>query len=184
MVQEQNVLHSMSNELKENFTNSLSIDSREAYEFYRQKRKRTAEGINEYNLYKKAVSGLFNVIYNMMVESEGGVYIDGIGYFCNIAYPNMWKDGKGKSLFQKIKKYQYYFPYFVPDVELKGWTLSDAFEEKLERKLNAQSIEYKLHFDLVDTIRIANDYSKKSVNHRKHKGEFNYRSQLIKKLNK
>lgn len=174
----------MPKELKENFPEANSLLSREAYDFYKTKRKRVAEGINEYNLYKKAVSGLFNVVSDMMVESEGGVYLEGFGYLCNIAYPNMWKDGKGKSLFQKIKKYQYYFPHFVPDVELKDWTMSDAFEDKLERKLNAQDIKYKLHFDLVDTIRIANDYSKKARNHRKVRGEFDYRSKLIKKLNK
>ncbi len=119
-----------------------------------------------------------------MVESEGGVYLEGLGYFCNIAYPNLWKDGQGKSLFQKLRKYQYYFPYFIPDYELRGWTMSDAFEDKLERKLNAQTIKYKLHFDLVDTMRLALDYTKKSVNSRKHKGEFDYRGQLIKKLNR
>lgn len=169
-------------ELKENFPESQSLLSREAYDFYRAKRKKTAKGIDEYNLYKKAISGLFNVVGNMMVESEGGVYIEGFGYLCNIAYPNKWKDGKGKSLFQKIKKYQYYFPYFYPDVELKGWTMSDSFESKLERKLNAQDIKYKLHFDLVGTMRIANDYSKKARNHRKVRGEFKYNSRLIKKL--
>ncbi len=172
----------MAKELKNNFTNYQSLTSREAYDFYRQKRKNIAPGIDEYNLYKKAVSGMFNVIKDMMVESEGGVYIEGLGYFCNIAYPNEWKTGKGKSLFQKIKKYQYYFPYFIPDVELKGWTLSDAFEEKLERKLNSQEIKYKLHFDLVESMRIANDVATKYKNHRKHKGNFDYRGKLINKL--
>lgn len=173
-------------ELNQNFENCKSLISREAYNFYKQKRKSVAEGINEYNLYKKAISGIFNIIGDMMVESEGGVYIEGIGYFCNIAYPKEWKAGniRSKSLFQKLKKYQYYFPYFIPDVELKGWTMSDSFEDKIERKLNKQEIKYKLHFDLVDTIRVANDYAKKSINHRKVRGEFDYRSQLIKKLNK
>lgn len=174
----------MLKELNKNFSDSQSLLSREAYDFYRAKRKRAVSSINEYNLYKKTISGLFNVVSDMMVQSEGGVYIEGFGYLCNIAYPNLWKDGKGKSLFQRIKKYQYYFPYFIPDVELKDWTMSDAFENKLERKLNAQDIKYKLHFDLVDTIRIANDYSKKARNHRKVRGEFDYRSKLIKKLNK
>lgn len=174
----------MLKELNKNFPDSQSLLSREAYDFYRAKRKRAVNSINEYNLYKKTISGLFNVVSDMMVQSEGGVYIEGFGYLCNIAYPNLWKDGKGKSLFQRIKKYQYYFPYFIPDVELKDWTMSDAFENKLERKLNAQDIKYKLHFDLVDTIRIANDYSKKARNHRKVRGEFDYRSKLIKKLNK
>lgn len=174
----------MLKELNKNFPDSQSLLSREAYDFYRAKRKRAVSSINEYNLYKKTISGLFNVVSDMMVQSEGGVYIEGFGYLCNIAYPNLWKDGKGKSLFQRIKKYQYYFPYFIPDVELKNWTMSDAFENKLERKLNAQDIKYKLHFDLVDTIRIANDYSKKARNHRKVRGEFDYRSKLIKKLNK
>lgn len=176
----------MSKELKQNFPNYSTLYSRKAYDFYRQKRKTPAEGINEYNLYKKAVSGLFNVISDMMTESEGGVYIEGIGYFCNIAYPNEWKinNTKGKSLFQKLKKYQYYFPYFFPDIELRGWSMSDSFEDKLERKLNAQNIKYKLHFDIVDTLRIANDVSKKYKNHRKVRGDFEYRSRLIKKLNK
>jgi hypothetical protein len=176
----------MSKELEKNFPDASSLLSREAYDFYRENRKKAATGINEYNLYKKSISGIFNIVGDMMVESEGGVYLEGFGYLCNIAYPNEWKAGniKSKSLFQKIKKYQYYFPYFIPDVELKEWTMSDAFEDKVKRKLNAQDIKYKLHFDLVDTMRIANDYSKKSVNHRKIRGEFDYRSQLIKKLNR
>lgn len=184
-VLEQNVLQSMSKELKENFTNSISLESREAYEFYRQKRKRTVKGIDDYQTYRKAISGLFNVVSTMMAESEGGVYLEGLGYFCNIAYPKEYKSGSTKgSLFQRLKRYQYYFPYFIPDAELRGWTMSSAFEDKLERKMNAQDIKYKLHFDLVDTMRLAHDYAKKSINHRKHKGEFDYRGQLIKKLNK
>lgn len=176
----------MSKELQKNFPNYETLTSRKAYDFYRKNRKRCPKGINEFNLYKKAIEGLFTVIKDMMVESEGGVYIDGFGYLCMIAHPNEWKERntKGKSLFQRLKKHQYYFPYFVPDYELREWTLSDAFEDKLIRKANAQDIEYKLHFDIVETIRIANDYSKKSVNHRKHKGEFDYRGQLIKKLSK
>lgn len=176
----------MSKELQNNFPNYETLTSRKAYDFYRKNRKRCPSGINEYNLYKKAISGIFNIIGTMMVESEGGVYIEGFGYLCMIAYPNEWKDRntRGKSLFQRLKKHQYYFPYFIPDVELKGWTLSEAFEDKLIRKAHAQDIKYKLHFDIVNTIRIANDYSKKAVNHRKSRGEFDYRGQLIKKLNK
>jgi hypothetical protein len=175
----------MSKELKKNFPNCQTLTSREAYDFYRLKRKKVAIGINDYNLYKKAIEGLFIVIKDMMVESEGGVYVDGLGYLCNIAYPKEWKSGSKKgSLFQRIKKYQYYFPYLIPDIELKDWSMSDSFEDKLERKLNLQDIKYKLHFDIVKTIRVAHDYSKKSVDHRKIRGEFNYRGQLIKKLNK
>lgn len=172
-------------ELKKNFTNYQSLTSREAYEFYREKRKKVAPGINDYNLYKKSIEGLFTVIKDMMVESEGGVYLDGLGYLCMIAYPKEYKSsGKKTSLFQRVKKYQYYFPYLITDFELKDWTMSDSFEDKLERKANAQEIKYKLHFDLVDTMRIAQDYTKKSVDSRKVRGEFRYNSRLIKKLNK
>ncbi len=175
----------MSKELNKHFTNSISLESREAYEFYRLKRKKAVQGINDYQTYTKAISGLFNVVKDMMCESEGGVYLEGLGYLCMIAYPKEWKSGTSKgSLFQRLKRYQYYFPYFIPDYELRGWTMSDSFESKLERKMNAQDIKYKLHFDLVDTMRLAHDYSKKSINHRKYKGEFDYRGNLIKKLNK
>lgn len=175
----------MSKELKNNFTNYQTLTSREAYEFYRLKRKKAVKGIDDYQTYTKAINGLFNVVKDMMCESEGGVYLEGFGYLCMIAYPKEYKSGSTKgSLFQRLKRYQYYFPYFLPDYELRGWTMSDAFEDKLERKMNAQDIKYKLHFDLVDTMRLALDYTKKSVNSRKHRGEFDYRGQLIKKLNK
>lgn len=175
----------MSKELNKNFVNSGSLLSREAYEFYKLKRKKVSKGMNDFNLYKKSISGLFNIISNMMVESEGGVYLDGFGYLCNVAYPKEYKaTGKKTSLFQRFKKYQYYFPYLIPDIELQDWTMSDSFEDKLERKLNAQDIKYKLNFDIADTMRIAQDYSIKAMNHRKVRGEFDYRGRLIKKLNK
>lgn len=175
----------MSKELKQNFTNSQSLISREAYYFYRQNRKKVAVGINDYNLYKKAISGLFNMIGDILTESEGGVYLEGLGYLCMVAYPKEYKSsGKKVSLFQRVKTYQYYFPYLFTDIELDGWSMSDSFQTKLERKMNSKDIKYKLHFDLVDTIRIANDYAKKSVDHRKIRGEFDYRGRLIKKLNK
>lgn len=173
----------MSKQLKNNFPNYQSLISREAYEFYKIKRKRVAIGINDYNLYKKSISGLFNMIGDMLTESEGGVYLEGLGYLCMISYPKEYKSsGKKVSLFQRVKTYQYYFPYLIPDFEVKEWTMSDSFEDKLERKANAQDVKYKLHFDLIDTMRIARDYTKKSVDHRKIRGEFNYRGQVIKKL--
>lgn len=176
----------MSKELENNFPNSQSLISREAYDFYRKNRKAPAKQIDDYTLYKKAMSGLFRVIGDMMIESEGGVYIDGFGYLCNIAYPNEWKTigQQPKSLFQRLKKYQHYFPYYIPDVEFKAFTMSEAFESQLVRKIHAQDIKYKLHFDLVESMRIAHDVILKHHNHRRIKGEFDYRGRLLKKINK
>lgn len=121
------------------------ILSREAYDFYRQERFHCAKGIDQYNYFVKSVSGIFSIIKEMMLNSKGGVYIEGLGYFCFVKYKNKRRYGKG--LIKRKKAL--YFPYFFPDSKLKEWTMSDAFNFDIH--LLKAGKEYNLYFNLCDS---------------------------------
>lgn len=151
--------------MAKSFIKETSLLDREVYEFYKENRKKVANGLNDYNLFKKAVSGLMLVIRDMMVQGQGGVYIEGLGYFCNVMYPKKYKmRGKDIPFFRRIEKQQYFFPYFFPDFEMTDWTFSDMFEIHAHDKSNITRRDYKLHFDLCQTVRIAQDYAVKQKN--------------------
>ncbi len=131
-----------------NFQKICSLLDREAYDFYRTNRKEVAQGLNDFNLYKKAVSGLFMLMNRMIEESEGGVYIDNLGYFCYVVYPQKSKFFKNyKSVILRNKRYYVYQKSFFPDenVNLLRFITKDMKTIK----------KYKLHFDICQSKREA-----------------------------
>lgn len=128
------------------FLNYVSLQDREVYEFYKAHRYRVAPGINDFNLFKKAVAGFFELMANYIKESEGGVYIENLGYFCYIISPKKKLPVKIKntnlSLLERYKKLYNYSPYFFPDEQLSNFTASRTliFLPTTKKK--------KLHFDI------------------------------------
>ena len=97
---------------KYEFVHKVSLLDREAYDFYRKNRTSVAKGINDFNLYKKAVSGLCLVIRDMMYQSVGGVSIDYFGYLCFVMTEKRVRNRKVKSVrlrLNKIPRYQLWF---------------------------------------------------------------------------
>lgn len=164
------------------FNSPLEITDRKVYDFYRQNRKKVAKGLNQYNLWVKAINGLFLTIRDMAVQSEGGVHVEGLGYFCNIVRPKKRKLRIKNSLFS-IKK-TYYIPHLFTDVELQDWTMSDAFDFWYRWHIKKLSRNYKIHPELIDNMRITADFASKLEQHTKWQKEFDYRSMLLDKLNK
>lgn len=160
------------------FIKYQTLDSREAYDFYRATRRRKPREIDQYMLFAKCVRGMMMTLSKMIEGSEGGVYIQGLGYFCCLKSREKQKrrgHKPTKSLLLKIKKIHMYTPYFVPDKELKGWTMSDTACTGLKKKVNTSGIEYKLHFDACITSRIAEDFSKKSFSMKKMGLQLNFK---------
>lgn len=64
-----------------------SISSRECYDYYRKNRKSVSKAIDQYKYFEKTIGALTNVIANLLIDGErgGGVYIEGLGYFANLA---------------------------------------------------------------------------------------------------
>jgi len=156
------------------------ITSREAYEYFRKNRKFNIKAIDQYNYYKKAVEGLFFTIREILSESQGGVYIEGLGYFCFVIYPKkMKKKGKklqNESLFRSIRKKNTYFLYFFPDLELEGYILTENKYIPIEAKRE----DYKLHFNICQNYRINRLITRRKQNFRN--GEFDYKTELTTKI--
>lgn len=68
------------------------------YEFYRKNRRKVAKGIDQYMLWKKAISGLLIAIKELVEERENGVYIKDFGYLC------LEKAGTRRKKISPIKK--------------------------------------------------------------------------------
>lgn len=152
------------NNIDKHIRNTTFITTREAYDFYREHRHKVAKSIDQYNYFVKAVEGLFTVIHNMLVDSQGGVYMPGFGYFAYVRFPKKMKV-RTKSLIKHRK--EKYFPYFFPDKALKKWTMDRAFKIQVRKHSYAQNIEKKLHFDLCKSYRTATIEANKNANARK-----------------
>ena len=144
------------NRPEEKFKEFRSLLDRDAYEFYRQNRRRCSVGINEYNLYKKTVNGLFAELSRMIPSVQGGVYITDLGYFCYIVNPKKMI-GSGKkigSIISRLKKRTLFTPYFFPDEPFKEFTMHGAFYRMMHERMKRDEF-YKLHFDLCEANREA-----------------------------
>jgi len=119
---------------------------REFYEYYREHRTKVCKGINDYNLFKKAVSGLLSVIRRKASEVEGGVHIKKLGYFRYVQSKNERKKRKKtKSFFEKTVKYKNYFFYISLDEKFDGW----QYSPKLMCDMHKKNIEYKNHIKAI-----------------------------------
>lgn len=143
------------------FLNSFDITDREFYDFYREHRRYRPKAVNQYNYFVKTISGIMYVIHRMLAESQGGVYIEGWGYFACVKHPKK-RRRKGSLTIRKNK----YSPYFFPEKSLEDWTMSGTFEHITKTKIDGNNIEYKLHFDLCQSFRLASTFSKNSIRKR------------------
>jgi len=139
------------------------ITDREAYDFYRNYRYNVCKGIDQYNYYVKALNGIFILLKKMLAESEGGVYIEGLGYFCMVKGNPRRK--RRKSLLMKNIKYDFYFPYFFPDLEFKHWKMDRTFDKSLKFIIRQHNVKRKLYFDVCESIRVAERYARRLLRH-------------------
>lgn len=114
---------------------------RDFYNYYKENRKKSVEPIDQYKLFVKAVNGLMELLRRQILETEGGVYINGFGYFCYVKNAEKRRRvGNNLSFFQRMKKVDKYTYWFFPDNNFKDWYIeADAMKPKLDN--------YKLHFD-------------------------------------
>jgi len=133
------------------YTRMGTLTDRKAYDFFKKNRKRKCKGINQYNLFVKAVSGIFYEIKRQLVNSEGGVYIEGVGYFCNIlSKPKVRKIRSPKKL-ADFKKDHYYFPVFFPIDRFKMWSMDYTFSFHTEKAIRWNK-RYKCHLSIIKSL--------------------------------
>jgi len=144
---------------KKEFLQYTDLESRESYEWYRKKRKRTSNNATrQYNTYIKAVKGLLTVIRDLLEQSEGGVYIEGWGYFFKLKVREFVRRNTFEErLLHQHKKVTYYESTFHPDPEFEGWTMDRTFERYIKDNLPEK---YKIHFDIREAHRIAKQFER------------------------
>lgn len=158
------------------FLREHQLTSRECYEYYKKHRKWNSPTINQYNYFVKALEGFFIIVQKMMIQSEGGVYLRGLGYFACVLTGKKRKTKfvKTKSLVVKTKRPYKYVPYFFPEEDMKKWTMEDTFMPINKDRINASKINHKLHFDICRAYKVSEAYANKLFQHRAHKGEFKF----------
>jgi|SRR6187402_1953186 len=139
----------------EYFTEVHELVDREFYDFYREHRTHQALAIDQYNYFEKAVGGILKSLKKVTVETNGGVHIKGLGYFCHIKTKNRRKAPAEKNPLKKnIKKHNHYF-WFYPDEDLKGWYLEPTliYYPKLKQYyVIPESVEMKYSFESYNKI--------------------------------
>lgn len=96
---------------------------REFYDFYREHRTHQALAIDQYNYFEKAVGGMLKSLKKLTVETNGGVHIKGLGYFCHVRSKVKRRyTGEKNPLKKHIKRYTHYL-WFYPEEDLRDWYL-------------------------------------------------------------
>jgi len=157
---------------------SVSVTSREAYDYYRKNRKRTAKGLLTYERYTKSVGAMFTEIRNMMLEAEAGVHLEGLGYFCFIMNPRKTRKklpscSPHKTDFEYLKKKHKYYPYFFGyQVYSVKWSMSMAFKTTFNYDLK-QAVKSGRRYRMIYTQLIALQKANRQTKNNKNKGKTN-----------
>lgn len=148
------------------FIKYQDISSRESYEYYKKNRKSVAKGINQYNLFRKRVEGLFNLIANKLTETEHGICIRDLGYFCILRTEHKVKKDVPiyhKSILRSKRRDYNYKPIWFQDVMYNGWYMHNSFAPSVYKRISYSSLEYKIHKILCEGMIVAEDFAEKAT---------------------
>lgn len=125
----------------------MHIANRDFYNLYKEKRRKTAREIDQYKLFVKAVNGLILTMKDIIEESEGGLYIQGIGYFCHKKSKTKQKLRGVATFFKKQKRKYKYTLTFFPDKQLTDWYITYNPTLYVRDKRD----RYYIHFSLIES---------------------------------
>lgn len=146
----------------------ISLRDREFYEYYKSNRTKISPGILKYARFSKIVGSMMLVLRKLIQEQEGGVFIEGLGYF---AVFRTHKKTRKKSSFTNsiqslLPQYRWY-PVFFGDIgspTFSQWTMSKAFMPQLNKEIKARIAKgkrYKLYYSALKGIAAASKETRK-----------------------
>ncbi len=118
----------------------------------------------DYVTWKKVISTILEVTSEKLLEKVGGVYLEGIGYFCHWMTPvkrtvRTFTNGKKVLNSNFFSNTYWYNTAFFGDVEkynpLKGWSLDKTSSEKIQKGLYKElraGKKYKFYYTLVKNL--------------------------------
>lgn len=134
---------------KNDLQDILDVRSKTIYEYYKANRKKTSPTLPKHESWATCANMLLKSIGNLLVEKEGGVMVNDVGYFAYIMIPKKTRTGF-------IKKSKFiYKPYFFGFGDFKDWTLQDTFifNIKNPNRIN-QEKKRELHYTLFNNLKI------------------------------
>lgn len=145
----------------------ISLKDKEFYEYYKKNRKKVSKGVERYGDWTRAVARIMLSIRELIIKTEGGVYIENLGYFAVFrTHKKTSKKKKNGNISTFIKSYRYY-PYFFGETGNKcfrGWFMAMTFNKKLivalDEKIN-KGFKYKLYLTTIKSLISANKETRK-----------------------
>jgi hypothetical protein len=128
--------------------NILSIKNKLFYEYYKKNRKKISKNIPREYTWGTCLNTLLLSLQKLILEKEGGVVINDIGYFCYIMLPK-----KSRRL-SFIKSKYIYKPHFFGFENFKFWTFQSAFDISINRHNSTGNKKRELHYSLFNNLKI------------------------------
>lgn len=126
--------------------NTLDIINTKFYQEYRKNRKKVSKKVCDEYKWGTCINTIFKSIEELLVEKEGGVVINDIGYFAYVMMPK-------KIRHPLTKKTRFnYSPYFFGFGNFKKWTMEGSFSYKTVLSGNLKKRE--LHYTLFNNLKI------------------------------
>lgn len=157
---------------KKGYSDGIDITGREFYDFYRENRRRAVPWLKDHTLFRRTIGAMIREIADMMIEADGGVYLEGLGYFGVIMSPK--KSRKRLSIFntfknnyESIKKKYRYSPYFFGDIDrrnFRDWSMSSSFNLQFLKKVRKSKTKYYLCYTALKQLYKANKLTKQYRN--------------------
>ncbi len=132
-----------------NFSDYHKLLNREFYDYYKENRTHQALAIDQYKYFVKAIGGLIITIKKLIQEKEGGVYIEGFGYFCIVKAKKRRINPSEKSPLKKKAKKDSFKIWFIPEEDYSKWYLMN-FDVVKSNKHRVELEAIKLHLELTE----------------------------------
>lgn len=145
--------------------NRRLLTDREAFAFYRNNAKfRSLSTTPRMEAHSKIVRAFYKEIADNMIESSGGVFLEGFGYFVNLMNPkktvvNMKRKWAKKDLYlNPHTKSRVFHPVFLPityHFKLKLFIMDRMFNRDLKTRLKNKLIskmKYFNHYGILNSI--------------------------------
>jgi|TARA_R110000782_G_scaffold13491_1_gene39796 hypothetical protein len=125
-------------------SNAEDLIDRDMYEFYKENRRTTAKGFNQYKFWRKGIKGLISIIKKGIIENENGVYLEDFGYFYMATYTEYMKR---VSVLKKELKKEYTPSFIFEDIKLQNLLKYTSASIQINPKKG------KEYYENLDTIR-------------------------------
>jgi hypothetical protein len=129
--------------------NILDITDSYFYEDYKKNRKNLSKNVCRETFWITCINTISKSIQTLMLEKEGGVILNDIGYFSYLMMP------KKVRRINSFKSKFVYEPYFFGLGIFKDWTMEGTFPFKIRTPKSSNNLKKReLHYTLFNNIKI------------------------------